>query len=141
MSTFSCTDAVRLMGAKEHRLVAALPKVPTELIGLATSPVPLVTPEQPYEDNLLALSTYYSGLASGLGSFLSGLAVWDSMDDRQRGRPAELPEMACRRYEEDIRRLAVDCPEPDLVKRAVTVAREQGWEAWLLPGAGSCRSG
>ncbi|HWO68970.1 MAG TPA: hypothetical protein VNO31_53960, partial [Umezawaea sp.] len=88
-----------------------LPKVPAELLGLASSPVPLVTPDRPYEDNLKALSGYYGDLATGLRSFLGGLAVWDGMDDRQRGLLDTLDEAACRRYEENIRRLAADCPE------------------------------
>ncbi|MCS7476027.1 NACHT domain-containing protein [Umezawaea endophytica] len=88
-----------------------LPKVPAELLGLASAPVPLVTPDRPYEANLTALSEYYAGLATGLRSFLTGLAVWDDMDDRQRGLLDTLHDLACRRYEENIRRLATDCPE------------------------------
>ncbi|PRY35225.1 hypothetical protein CLV43_114143 [Umezawaea tangerina] len=89
----------------------SLAKVLPELAGLATSPVPLVSPERPYEDNLEALTRYYRGLAVGMTSFVRGLAVWDDMDERQRGLLDDLHEAACRRYEENIRRLAVDCPE------------------------------
>ncbi|MFD9736319.1 NACHT domain-containing protein [Umezawaea sp. NPDC059074] len=88
-----------------------LPKVPIDLVGLADTSVPLVTPELPYEDNLQVLATYYSVLTTGTRSFLTGLAVWDSMDDRQRNLLDGLPDAALRRYEENIRRLAVDCPE------------------------------
>ncbi|MEO6084463.1 MAG: hypothetical protein ABIQ18_15290, partial [Umezawaea sp.] len=69
------------------------------------------TPERPYEDNLMVLSNYYTGLKVGLQSLLGGLVVWDEMDDRQHRLLDALPAAACRRYQENIRRLAVDCPE------------------------------
>jgi NACHT conflict system protein len=87
------------------------PKVPVEFASMVDTPVPLVTPERPYEDNLKVLSNYYTDLTAGLASLLSGLVVWDEMDDRQRGLLVDLPAAACRRYQENIRRLAVDCPE------------------------------
>jgi len=88
-----------------------LPKVPLELVGITDTSVPLVTPELPYEDNLEVLAEYYANLAQGMRSFLTGLALWDSLDDRGQRLLTTLPDAALRRYEENIRRLAVDCPE------------------------------
>lgn len=88
-----------------------LPKVPQQLADLISFEVPLVRPELSYEDNLRILKIYYGELTKALGEFLTSLSVWDDMDERERGILTVLPEKASRRYEENIRRLATECPE------------------------------
>jgi hypothetical protein len=78
--------------------------------------VPLMRPEQPYEDFLRALGIWYDGLALSLAQLISGLAVWDALTASEREHHHnvmrdQLPDQAVRRYEELLRQLAIDCPE------------------------------
>ncbi|MEV1204192.1 NACHT domain-containing protein [Microbispora rosea] len=73
-------------------------------------------PNQAYADMLDSIRGYYGELAAALIRFVSGLAVRDHLDatEWERAKTAieeELPETACRKYEELHRRLALDVPE------------------------------
>jgi hypothetical protein len=113
-SFFEAFDALGV-GARikdlELSCEGTLPTVPQELLNLASSPVPLVTPDCPYEANLSRMNSYYQQLAEALQSFLAGLSVWDVMNERERAKISALPAISCQHYEENIRRLAADCPE------------------------------
>jgi hypothetical protein len=73
-------------------------------------------PQRPYEKTLEVLSDFYRRLSAEVIRFVSGLAVWDSLDDTRKERFAQalsndLPGRAVTRYEELFRQLALDCPE------------------------------
>ncbi|NEA28512.1 NACHT domain-containing protein [Actinomadura bangladeshensis] len=79
------------------------------LVGiLATGPQP--------EYNVRMLDDIYVGFADALIDYLEALAVWDRLDESQRDGirsvlREQVPARAVRRYEELLRRLAVDFPE------------------------------
>lgn len=80
------------------------------------APVPLLSPEQSYEVFLTTLKTWYDDLALSSARLIQGLALWDGLTETVRTRHLEilkegLPVSAVRRYEELLRRLAIDCPE------------------------------
>lgn len=84
--------------------------------GLLQAEVPMPVPQRPYEVTLQALSEFYQRLSGEVTRFVSGLVVWDSLDDTRRERFAQtlsndLPGRAVTRYEELFRQLALDCPE------------------------------
>ncbi|MGW0624600.1 NACHT domain-containing protein [Streptomyces sp. NPDC002765] len=84
--------------------------------GLLQAEVPMPLPQRPYETTLEALSEFYRRLSGEVTRFVSGLAVWDSLDDTRKARFAQtlsndLPGRAVTRYEELFRQLALECPE------------------------------
>lgn len=83
---------------------------------LLRSDVPIPSPHRPYEETLATLSGFYRRLSGEVTRFVSGLAVWDRLDDTQRTRFQQtvsdgLPDRAGTRYEELFRQLALDFPE------------------------------
>ena len=83
---------------------------------LLRSEVPMPAPQLPYEATVKAMRSFYGDLSAALARFVSGLAIWDRLDEtRRQSFAAELsdalPAMAVRRYEEMFRRLAADFPE------------------------------
>lgn len=95
--------------------------------GVIGMPVPMPTPQHPYEDVLHDLTAHYTVITKAVVSFLSGLACWDSWDETTRDRlVGDIPARALRRYEELFRRLATDFPEvacwSDLVGHQATRA-------------------
>lgn len=79
-------------------------------------PLPLPTPYRPYEQNLLDMQVRYFEISQRLIEFISGLALWDQMDESRQSafRKAvmkSVPSVAIKRYEEGFRQLSVDCPE------------------------------
>jgi len=83
---------------------------------LLRSEVPLQTPQRPYEETLGVLREYYARLSDQLLRFVSGLAVYERLDETRRQRFAEavsqsVPDGAVTRYEESFRRLAAEFPE------------------------------
>lgn len=84
--------------------------------GLLEAEVPMPLPQYPYEVTLEALDGFYYDLSGQVVRFVTGLAVWDRLDDSRRRQFAEtvtrdLPGRAVSRYEELFRRLAVQFPE------------------------------
>ena len=77
--------------------------------------VPMLAPQRSHEDVLAELSGFYRSLSAAVRAFVSGLAVWDGLDYRQRNRFADalrvIPDLAVTRFEELFRRLVVECPE------------------------------
>jgi hypothetical protein len=81
-----------------------------------TSAVPLPSPQQPAEQYVRQLDAFYSRISRALLDFLRDLDIWNQWDDDRRGHAEaflldELPSIACRRYDEMFRQLAIDCPE------------------------------
>ena len=73
-------------------------------------------PQLPYEMTLKAIRVFYQNLSAELTRFVSGLAVWDHLDETSRHRltvmlSAEVPSGAVARYEELFRQLAAEFPE------------------------------
>ena len=73
-------------------------------------------PQRPYEVSLDAMRGFYRDLSGQLSRFVSGLAVWDQLDETRRHRftvalSDEVPDRAVARYEELFRELAVEFPE------------------------------
>ncbi|GAB3972785.1 hypothetical protein GCM10029978_050690 [Actinoallomurus acanthiterrae] len=84
--------------------------------GILHLDVPGIAPHRPYEESIRRLRDYYGGLSGYLGDFLTGLALWDSLDETGRDRfvrilSDDVPDRAVRRYEESLRRLAGEFPE------------------------------
>jgi hypothetical protein len=78
--------------------------------------VPVPTPERSFEDVLVELKGYYRQRSDRMVSLLSGLAVWDRLDETARERLAhvltdDVPDAAITRYEDAVQRLAVQVPE------------------------------
>lgn len=86
-----------------------------ELSVLLTAHIPVPRPQGSHESTLAGLSDYYEFFAYWLKGFVSGLAVWDRLGERDRERflkvVESLPGKALVRYEELLRRLAADFPE------------------------------
>jgi hypothetical protein len=83
---------------------------------LLRAEVPMPTPQSPYEVTLKTLARFYSRMSDEVCEFAAGLAGWDRLDERARRRwrdtvTGELPGLATERYEEQFRRLAIQCPE------------------------------
>ena len=83
---------------------------------LLRSEVPMPAPQQPYEITLKTLGEYYVRLSDRLLAFVSGLAVYERLDDTRRQSFAgmvsqSVPDLAVARYEESFRRLAAEFPE------------------------------
>lgn len=83
---------------------------------LLRTDVPMPAAHRPYELTLETMNGFYTRLSEEVSRFVTGLAVWDRLDDtrRQRFRDTvcrELPAQAVARYEELFRRLATDFPE------------------------------
>ncbi|MFF2364695.1 NACHT domain-containing protein [Streptomyces sp. NPDC058122] len=101
------------------RLIADSPSGENDLAAvtdhLLAADVPAPSQHQPYEETLRSLKDFYDDAGQRMGTFLAGLAVWDTLDadDRQRTTAllAALPDKAVERYEELYRRLAVEFPE------------------------------
>lgn len=84
--------------------------------GLLRAEVPMPAPQRPYEVSLDAMRGFYRDLSGQLSRFVSGLAVWDRLDETSRHRftvalSDEVPDRAVARYEELFRELAVEFPE------------------------------
>ena len=78
--------------------------------------VPMPVPQRPYEMTIAAVRGFYEGLSVEMSRFVSGLAVWERLDDAGRLHLAamlssEMPGRAVTRYEELFRDLATECPE------------------------------
>jgi hypothetical protein len=85
-------------------------------VALLRAEVPMPAPQLPYEMTLRTLQVFYQSLSAGLARFVSGLAVWDRVDETSRQRftttlAAEVPSRAVARYEERFRQLAAEFPE------------------------------
>ncbi|WP_182899921.1 NACHT domain-containing NTPase [Microbispora sp. H10830] len=115
---------LRLTGAEEGMLAGAGPR-PGSIVDTLMRIAPAgFRADRSYADMLDSIEAYHHGLASALTRFISGLAVRDRLDATEwaRARTAierELPEAACRRYEELHRRLASDIPEFALWRDAI----------------------
>lgn len=110
---FDVMAAVRLPFAIEELALSPSDELTSTL--LHTS-VPVPAPHQPYEKSLDALGEFYERTADEVLGFLTGLAVWDRLDDRarrevERTMTQEVVARAVTRYEDLFRRLATDFPE------------------------------
>ena len=106
---FTLSDQLRLAGSASaggDQIVDAL---------LTITPV-MPSPSKPFEEFIPELHRYYQGMGHSLAEELTALAVWDRLNETQRDRIAQaantvLPHEAVNLYEDDLRRLCVDCPE------------------------------
>ncbi|MET0136617.1 MAG: hypothetical protein ABW215_23760, partial [Kibdelosporangium sp.] len=78
--------------------------------------VPSHGPQWAYETTLDTLGSYYEGLSADVLAYMSGLAVWDGVDETRRARFEDIvrthvPPLALARYEELFRRFAGEFPE------------------------------
>jgi hypothetical protein len=83
---------------------------------LLRSEVPMPAPQRPYERTLEALHDYYARLSARLLEFVSGLAVYEELDETRRQNFSKtvsqmVPDRAVARYEESFRRLAAEFME------------------------------
>ena len=83
---------------------------------LLRADVPLPAVQRPYELTLETVNDFYQHLSDEVCRFVTGLALWDRLNDtrRQRFRDTvcrDVPARAVARYEELFRRLATDFPE------------------------------
>jgi NACHT N-terminal Helical domain 7 len=101
-----------------------------DLIGLLIrEPIPLPEPHRPSTEVYGQLLTFYGRLSDRLAAFVSGLEVWDQIDDAQRRQLDEAirsrPTRAMARYQEAYRELATDNREFE-VWAAMTQAQALG---------------
>lgn len=83
---------------------------------LLRTPAPIPAPHRPYEKSIEALREYYDHTVGEVLKFLTGLAVWDRLDGRERHAVRytmthEVSARAVARYEELFWRLVTDFPE------------------------------
>lgn len=82
---------------------------------LLDGPVPSTIPHQTYETFTAELKTCYGELSIRLREFVSLLAVWDQLSDRERSQAAAvlaaLPDAAIARHRELLGKLGTDFPE------------------------------
>ena len=84
--------------------------------GLLRADVPMPAPQRPYEATIEEMRIFYTELSNELLRFVSGLAVYDRLDETRRRRlvsilSLEVPSGSITRYEELFRNLAVQFPE------------------------------
>jgi len=102
---------------------------------LARADIPAPSPEQAHSALRVRLLDWYVTLTVRIPPYLSGLAVWAQLTDRTRGElvrliASRLPHAALDRYEEAVRRLAVDVPEFELwIRRTETEAMGRSLQA------------
>lgn len=111
--------AVRISTAEKVSLAGG-DSYQTGLRGIADALIrldPVVpAPLQSRETMLEVLELFYRDLSSHVVAFVSGLAVWDELDETQRSHLSSklrdsVPSLAVGRYEQLFRRLAAECPE------------------------------
>ncbi|MEV0165224.1 NACHT domain-containing protein [Nonomuraea fuscirosea] len=83
---------------------------------LLEADIPIPGPHHAYEQTLEEIRRYYVSMARRLSVFITGLQIWDSLNETQRDRVVEalenrLPNLAIARYEELYRQLAAEYPE------------------------------
>ncbi|MGH3898235.1 MAG: NACHT domain-containing protein [Pseudonocardiaceae bacterium] len=83
---------------------------------LLRADVPMPAAQRPYELTLEMLNGFYQHLSDEVSRFVTGLALWDRLNDtrRQQFRDTvcrDVPARTVARYEELFRRLATDYPE------------------------------
>jgi hypothetical protein len=116
-------DELHLAGASSS--INSSRKLVDALISL---PVPLPGAHLPFEQASAKMGQRYEQVSEGLLTFVTGLAVWDTLDDTKRSAfikgVRELPEFARNRYEDFYLRLSADCIEfqiwADAVDNAAT---------------------
>jgi hypothetical protein len=85
------------------------------LNALLNAELPIPSPYEPTEVIRRRLRRHYEELSARLIKFLTGLALWDELDDTTRNRvqriSSEVPRRAVDRYEELFVALAAQCPE------------------------------
>lgn len=99
---------------------------------LLRTELPMPAPQRSFEVTLAGLRRFYGAASGQLLEFVSGLAVWDRIDDTRRSRfraalSDTLPDLAVSRYEVMFRRLASSFPEVGFWANAVDhqATREQ----------------
>lgn len=89
--------------------------IPSLLDLLLTGQVPLPAPHQPYETATGELRRFYGQFSDQLRKFVSGLAVWERLSDRDQSRAvatlAALSKHAVVRHRDLLGKLATDFPE------------------------------
>jgi hypothetical protein len=101
-------------------------------VALLRTELPMPAPQRSFEETLAGLRRFYGTASGQLLEFVSGLAVWDRIDDTRRSQFREtlnnsLPELAVSHYEIMFRRLASSFPEVGFWANAVDnqATREQ----------------
>jgi len=95
---------------------------------LVRADIPAPSPEQAHTDLRRRLRDWYASVAAGFLRYLSGLAVWDKAPESVRRDVRDvlaprLPDAGIERYEQAVRRLALDVPEFELwIRRTETEA-------------------
>src|SRR5207244_2248241 len=108
-------ERLALTGAEQAALATggAVPSGYAGLIEfLLREPLPMPEPHRSYADVRLQLGGCYGRLSARLLKFISGLAVWEDLDDVVRDALREaiagVPPVALERYDDGYRRLAAD---------------------------------
>jgi hypothetical protein len=108
-------DRLALSGAEQAALAAGK-ELPEGYVGmielLLREPLPMPEPHLSYTDVRRQVADCYTRLSSRLLDFVSGLELWNELNDRDRARMREaindLSAMALKRYDEGYRNLAAD---------------------------------
>ncbi len=111
---------LKLTGAEQVAVAtggaAGTTRLRTLADALLRTDVPMPAVQRPYELTLETLKGFYEHLSDEVSQFVTGLALWDRLNDtcRQQFRDTvchDVPRRAVARYEELFRRLATDFPE------------------------------
>ncbi|GAA2588551.1 hypothetical protein GCM10010435_78690 [Winogradskya consettensis] len=107
---FTRDEQLRLSG------VVSSPVAATNLVGfLKDSPIPVPAPERGYDQLLAELTAWFALTRTKAQVFLNGLAILADADETTQRTVAQslerAPERAAARYDESVRRLALEIPE------------------------------
>jgi hypothetical protein len=109
-------DQLALSRAEQAALATAGKKLPRGYVDMIElflrEPVPMPEPHRPYTDVRKQLNTFYAGMSTRLLAFVSGLALWDQLDEQARlqidASISSLPIRALERYDGGYRNMAAD---------------------------------
>jgi energy-coupling factor transporter ATP-binding protein EcfA2 len=108
-------DELILAGASTDKESAAVAASKQLVDAALRAPLPYPEAHRPYEQNIEAMETQYQSISTKLISLIASLEPWNKLTTKEQDELKRtltcVPAKAARRYAEDFRRLATECPE------------------------------